>query len=112
MDSKWPEWVLEPASRIQDSGVLDELEARLEAAGFSRNDLRSESNRVGVFLGMSVPENGDALDTLFRLIDAEQSRHERAAAKIAEAKARQRATDARDKRAAKLQDDFARKLPP
>jgi uncharacterized protein (DUF58 family) len=96
VESEWPVWVLEAATRVEDLGVLDRLDERLRAAGFTSADLRSEGDRVGVFLGMPVAEHGDPLDTLFRLVDAEQFRHEAAAAKIKEAKLRQRATDERE----------------
>ena len=104
--------MLEAASLVEDRSVLDDLAARLEAAGFSPVDLRDEGDRVGVFLGVRVPEHGDALDALFRLLDAERLRHEDAGAKIKEAGMRKRATDKREKRERELDERLREKLPP
>jgi len=86
MGSEWPRWVLEAAMHAPDLRVLDNLDTGLRAAGFTPADLRYEGDRVGVFLGVPVAGHGDELDALFRLIDAEQFRHEAAAAKIREAR--------------------------
>jgi hypothetical protein len=88
VESEWPLWVLEAAAHAEDVGALDSLDTRLRAAGFTPADLRYEGDHVGVFLGVRVAGAGDELDALFRLIDAEQFRHEVAAAKIKEERLR------------------------
>jgi hypothetical protein len=110
VESEWPEWVLEAATRVEDLRVLERLDTRLRAAGFTPADLRSEGDRVGVFLGMPVAEHGDPLNALFRLVDAEQFRHEAAAAKVKEAKLRQRAAQDRDEHRRKVEGNIERKV--
>jgi hypothetical protein len=96
VESEWPVWVLEAATHFEDLGVLDRLDERLRAAGFTPADLRYEDDRVGVFIGVRVAKHDDVLNALFRLIELEQFRHEAAAAKVKEARLRPRASDIRD----------------
>ena len=111
MESEWPVWVLEAAAHVEDLGVLDRLDERLRAAGFTPGDLRYEDDRVGVFLGVPVAEHGDALGALFRLVDLEQFRHAAAAAKLEEARLRQQVPDDIDEIESWL-DELERKPPP